>query len=257
MGRVNLLSWNVNGVRAVERKGDLQRLLQGMPDVLCLQETKATPEQLGDGVLAPTGYHVYWDSAERKGYSGVALFSREQPLEVRRGLGIPRFDVEGRVLVARYPSFLLFNVYFPNGKRDDDRLEYKMDFYEAFLEHIESLRRDGEKLIICGDYNTAHKEIDLARPKENSTVSGFLPKEREWMDRLVAHGFVDTFRMFHQEAERYSWWDLKSRARERNIGWRIDYFFVSENLRDAVLDADILAHIEGSDHCPVSLALAI
>jgi exodeoxyribonuclease III len=257
MGRVNLLSWNVNGVRAVERKGDLQRLLQGMPDVLCLQETKATPEQLGDGVLAPTGYHVYWDSAERKGYSGVALFSREQPLEVRRGLGIPRFDVEGRVLVARYPSFLLFNVYFPNGKRDDDRLEYKMDFYEAFLEHIESLRRDGEKLIICGDYNTAHKEIDLARPKENSTVSGFLPKEREWMDRLVAHGFVDTFRMFHQEAERYSWWDLKSRARERNIGWRIDYFFVSENLRDAVLDADILADIEGSDHCPASLALAI
>ena len=255
MGRVRLLSWNVNGIRAVERKGDIQRLLQTAPDVLCLQETKATPEQLGDGVLAPTGYHVYWDSAERKGYSGVALFSREQPLDVRRGLGIPRFDVEGRVLVARYPSFLLFNVYFPNGKKDDDRLEYKMDFYEAFLEHIKALRIDGENLIICGDYNTAHREIDLARPRENSTVSGFLPREREWMDRLVAHGFVDTFRMFHQEAERYSWWDLKSRARERNVGWRIDYFFVSDNLQQSVVDADILDSVEGSDHCPVTLTL--
>jgi exodeoxyribonuclease III len=255
MSRVRLLSWNVNGIRAVERKGDLQQLLHTAPDVLCLQETKASPDQLGDGVLAPDGYHVYWDYAERKGYSGVATFSREEPLDVQRGFGIPRFDVEGRILIAHYPSFTLFNVYFPNGKKDEDRLDYKMDFYETFLEHVDSLRNDGEKLIICGDYNTAHKEIDLAHPKENATKSGFLPKEREWMDRLVAHGFVDTFRLYHPEAGRYSWWDTKTRARERNVGWRIDYFFVSENLRDAVIDADILTDVEGSDHCPVTLTL--
>jgi len=255
MTQLRLISWNVNGIRAVERKGDLQRVLDTPPDVLCLQETKAAPEQLGDGILAPTGFHVYWDSAERKGYSGVALFSRQEPLEVRRGLGFPRFDVEGRVLVARYPSFLLLNVYFPNGKRDDDRLRYKMDFYESFLAHIDSLRQGGERLVICGDFNTAHKEIDLARPKENSKESGFLPEEREWMDRLVAHGYVDTFRMFHSEARRYSWWDTMTRARERNVGWRIDYFFVSDNLQQAVVDADILDGVMGSDHCPVSLTL--
>lgn len=255
MNTMRLLSWNVNGIRAVERKGELQRLLRSAPDVLCLQETKAVPEQLGESLRAPEGYHVYWESAARKGYSGVSLFSRLTPLEVRPGFGIERFDLEGRTLVARYPGFLLYNVYFPNGKANKERLKYKLDFYHAFLEHVAGLRQRGERLVICGDYNTAHKEIDLARPKENSKESGFLPEEREWMDRLVAAGFVDAFRLFHAEGERYTWWDLKSRARERNVGWRIDYFFVSDNLRDAVVDADIHAEVEGSDHCPVSLTL--
>ncbi|HPL30593.1 MAG TPA: exodeoxyribonuclease III [Anaerolineae bacterium] len=255
MNTLRLLSWNVNGIRAVERKGELQRLLQTTPDVLCLQEVKAAPEQLGQSLLAPPGYYAYWESPARKGYSGVSILSRSQPLEIRAGFGVDRFDNEGRTLVARYPSFLLYNVYFPNGKASQERLDYKMDFYEAFLAHISGLRDCGERLVICGDYNTAHSELDLARPKENSNQSGFLPREREWMDRLVDAGFIDTFRMFHAEGERYSWWDLKSRARERNVGWRIDYFFVSDNLRDAVIDADIHAHVQGSDHCPVSLTV--
>lgn len=255
MSPVRLLSWNVNGVRAVEKRGFIRWLDATSPDVLCLQETKAVPDQLGDALRSPSGYHVYWDSAERKGYSGVAIFSREEPLRVNSGFGIGRFDSEGRVLCAQYPGFRLYNVYFPNGKSSDERLRYKMDFYDAFLAHLMALRGQGERLVICGDFNTAHREIDLARPKENAKVSGFLPEEREWMDRLVDNGFIDTFRMFHSEAERYSWWDLKSRARERNVGWRIDYFFVSDNLREAVVDADILSEVIGSDHCPVSLTL--
>ncbi len=255
METVRLLSWNVNGIRAVEKKGFLQWLAAASPDVLCLQETKAVPEQLSPALLDPPGYHVYWDYAERKGYSGVSIFSRENPDEVVRGLGIDRFDPEGRVLCARYPAFMLFNVYFPNGKMNDERLRYKMDFYEVVLARLIELRDGGERVVICGDYNTAHKEIDLSHPKQNEKVSGFLPEERDWMDRLTASGFVDTFRMFNSEGGHYTWWDMKTRARERNIGWRLDYFFVSENLRDSVIDAGILSDVPGSDHCPVSLTL--
>lgn len=255
MDTIRLVSWNVNGIRAAEKKGFLLWLNETSPDALCLQETKAAPEQLGPALRTPAGYHVYWDYAERKGYSGVSIFSREQPQEVRRGLGIDRFDVEGRVLAARYPSFRLFNVYFPNGKLSQDRLDYKMDFYNAFLSIMVDLQQRGERIVICGDYNTAHEERDLSHPKENAKVSGFLPEEREWMDRLTASGFVDTFRMFNPEGGNYTWWDMKTRARERNIGWRLDYFFVSENMREFVVDAGILSDVMGSDHCPVSLTL--
>ena len=245
----------MNGIRSAEKKGFLEWLRDSDPDVLCLQETRAQPEQLGDAIRTPQGYHAYWNCAERKGYSGVSIFSRVQPVEVRRGFGAERFDAEGRVLVARYPSFTLFNVYFPNGKMNNERLAYKMAFYNAFLDHLVDLRQRGERLVICGDYNTAHKEIDLSHPKENTTTSGFLPEEREWMDRLTSRGFVDTFRSFHEDGGHYTWWDLRTRARERNIGWRLDYFFVSDNLQDAVVDAAILSDVEGSDHCPVSLTL--
>jgi len=255
MGTVRLLSWNVNGIRAAEKKGLLQWLTDISPDILCLQEIKALPEQLGPALRGPSGYHVYWDFAERKGYSGVSIFSRQEPVEVRRGLGIERFDVEGRVLFARYPSFVLFNVYFPNGGMGPERLAYKLAFYDAFLAHLVDLRERGERIVVCGDYNTAHKEIDLARPKENAKTSGFLPEERAWMDRLAASGFVDTFRMFYTDGGHYTWWDMKTRSRERDIGWRLDYFFVSENLREAVVDAGILGGVMGSDHCPVSLTL--
>ena len=256
MATTRLLSWNVNGIRAVEKKGFLTWLQDTTPDVLCLQETKSLPEQLGDALLSPTGYHVYWDFAERKGYSGVSIYSREQPAEVARGFGIERFESEGRVLVARYPGYLLFNVYFPNGQSGEERLSYKLDFYDAFLEHIVALKQRGERIVICGDYNTAHKELDLARPKENSKNSGFLPIERAWLDRLVESGFIDTFRMFNSEAGHYTYWDTKTRARERDVGWRLDYFFVSDNLQSAVVDARILSDVVGSDHCPVSLTLA-
>jgi exodeoxyribonuclease-3 len=172
-----------------------------------------------------------------------------------KGFGIERFDIEGRVIITEYPGVFVLNIYFPNGKKDANRLRYKMDFYEAFLEFAESLKARGKKLIICGDYNTAHKEIDLARPKENEKVSGFLPMEREWMDKFVAHGYVDTFRHFNNEPNQYTWWDLKTKARERNVGWRIDYFFVTENLLPSVSKAFIMPEVMGSDHCPIGIIL--
>jgi len=255
MKETKILCWNVNGIRAASRHGFLEWLYRESLDILCLQETKAHPEQLGRDLQEPHGYHAYWNYPERKGYSGVATFTREKPLRVLNDFGVQDFDIEGRVIISEYPQFILFNVYFPNGKKDESRLRYKMDFYDFFLDFVESLRQKGEKLIICGDFNTAHKEIDLARPKENENVSGFLPIERAWMDKLVAHGYIDTFRHFNKEPNQYTWWDLKSRARERNVGWRIDYFFVTENLLGSVSKAFIMPEVMGSDHCPIGIIL--
>jgi exodeoxyribonuclease-3 len=254
---MKILCWNVNGIRAVQGKGFLEWLHGESPDILCVQETKAHPDQLGGELQEPHGYHAYWDYPERKGYSGVATFTKEKPVRVQNGLGIPKFDIEGRVIIAEYPEFILLNVYFPNGKQNENRLKYKMDFYEAFLEFVAPLKANGGKLVICGDFNTAHKEIDLARPKENEKVSGFLPIERAWMDKFIAHGFIDTFRQFNKEPNQYTWWDLKSRARERNVGWRIDYFFVTENLLPSISNAFIMPQVMGADHCPVGIILRI
>jgi len=254
---IRLASWNVNGVRAVEKKGFLEWLHEASPDVLCLQETKAHPDQLGNSLLNPLDYKADWDYPERKGYSGVATFTRPMPHEVAPGFGIERFDAEGRVLVSRYDAFTLLNVYFPNGKMSDERLRYKLAFYDAFLDHLKVRLDGGENLVVCGDFNTAHTEIDLSHPKENVRVSGFLPEERAWMDRLVEAGFTDSFRMFNKEGGNYTWWDMRTRARERNIGWRLDYFFVSEDLASRVTEASILSDVYGSDHCPVSLTLNV
>lgn len=251
-----LISWNVNGIRALRRKGFDAWLQETSPDILCLQETKFNPDQLPQLPMEPPGYHVYWDYPARKGYSGVAIYSRSAPRDVGRGFGIERFDAEGRVLVARCREFTLFNVYFPNGKMGPDRLQYKLDFYDAFLDHLLERRAAGERIVVCGDFNTAHQDIDLARPKQNMRISGFLPEERAWMDRLASHGFVDTFRRFNGEPGNYTWWDLKTGARERNVGWRLDYFFVSDDLVDSLVEASILNEVTGSDHCPVSLTLA-
>lgn len=255
MKETKILCWNVNGIRAAQRHGFLEWLYRESLDILCLQETKAHPEQLGRDLQEPHGYHAYWNYPERKGYSGVATFTREKPLRVQNDFGVQDFDIEGRVIISEYPQFILFNVYFPNGKKDESRLRYKIDFYDVFLDFVESLRQKDEKLIICGDFNTAHKEIDLARPKENENVSGFLPIERAWMDKLVAHGYIDTFRHFNKEPNQYTWWDLKSRARERNVGWRIDYFFVTENLLGLVSKAFLMPEVMGSDHCPIGIIL--
>jgi len=253
---VRLISWNVNGIRAVHKKGFLDWLADESPDVLCIQETKAQPEQLPHELLQPVGYHTCWESAERKGYSGVATFCQTAPLSSQGGLCAAEFDVEGRVLMTEHPGFKLFNVYFPNGKHSPERLDFKLRFYAAFLQYCADLLAQGERLIVCGDVNTAHKEIDLARPRENENVSGFLPEERAWVDRYLAHGFVDAFRAFHPDAEgQYTWWHYITNARARNIGWRIDYHLVSENLMPAVTDAAILADIMGSDHCPIVLEL--
>ncbi len=225
------------------------------PDILCVQETKAWAEQLSPEVRDIAGYHSYYGEGERKGYSGVALYSKLEPLDISDRFH-PAFDDEGRVLVAHYPSFVLFNVYFPNGKASPERLQYKMDFYEAFLEEMRRRLQLGERIIVAGDVNTAHREIDLARPQENQSTSGFLPKERHWIDRLLDAGFTDTFRMFHTGEGHYSYWDLRTRARDRNVGWRIDYVFASDDLAHDVHDAFILPEVYGSDHCPVGIELA-
>ena len=254
---LKILSWNVNGVRAAERKGLLDWLKKESPDILCLQETKALPEQLSPELRTPPGYHAFWNSAVRKGYSGVSIFSKAKPVSVKLGLGISKFDVEGRVLEAEYPGFTLFNIYFPNGKANPERLAFKMEFYEEALKYFDRLRKKGRRLVITGDVNTAHKEIDLKRPKENKDISGFLPMERAWIDKLISHGYLDTFRLFNQEPDQYTWWDMQSGARARNVGWRIDYFFISDDLKSSLKDAFILPDVMGSDHCPVGILLGI
>ncbi len=255
--KIKLISWNVNGIRAVQRKGALEWFKEMRPEILCIQETKAQKEQLDDELVNIDGYTAYFCSAERKGYSGVAIYTSLLPIKVNYGLGNKTFDGEGRVIEAQYDKFTLFNVYFPNGKASKERLKYKIGFYDAFLKAIESRVKKGLNVVVCGDVNTAHKEIDLARPKENEKVSGFLPEERAWIDKMIERGYLDTFRMFNDKPEQYTWWDMKTRARDRNIGWRIDYFFVNKALGKSVADAFILPEIEGSDHCPIGIDLKI
>ncbi len=255
---MRLVSWNVNGIRAVFKKGFGDWFKAEKADIVCLQETKAQPEQLTPDALNPHGYHGEFAWGEKKGYSGVATFSKQAPQKIERGLGLAAFDNEGRVLVTRHGDITLFNIYFPNGKAREERLKFKLDFYESFLNEVipRYRRRGDDKIVICGDVNTAHQDIDLARPKENRAISGFLPEERRWLDCLLATGFIDTFREFEKGPGHYSWWDQQSRARERNVGWRIDYFFISENLRPRLKSAFIEPETAGSDHCPVGIELA-
>ena len=226
--------------------------------MLCLQETKINNLELLDAYLRePPGYHAYWNYPERKGYAGVALFTKEKPQEMSYDLGESDRDLEGRVIIAEYPGFVLINIYFPNGKMGPERLMYKMAFYDVFLKYADSLKAAGKRLVICGDVNTAHREIDIARPKENAKRSGFLPEERAWIDTFIAHGYADTFRQFHKEPNQYSYWDIKTGARARNVGWRIDYFFVSGNLLPSVKEAFTMPDVMGSDHCPVGITLEV
>lgn len=252
---MKIISWNVNGIRAVAKKGFAEFLQKYNPDILCLQETKASPDQLTEDLLAPEGYEVFWSSATKKGYSGVATFTKKTPEKIIYGIGEERFDSEGRTVLTEYKDFVLFNIYFPNGQKDDERLQYKMDFYEQFLKTSEKYRKAGKKVITCGDYNTAHKEIDLTHPKANEKYSGFLPMERKWLDTYISHGYIDTFREFNQNPEQYTWWTYRQNAREKNVGWRIDYFFVSDNLKPNLKNAFILQEVHGSDHCPLGIEL--
>ena len=251
-----LYSWNVNGIRAAHKKGFLAWLYQTAPDILAVQETKCHPDQLDEELRRPDGYFSYWAHAEKKGYSGVALYSRQEPLEVTIGLGLPEYDREGRTIVADYGDFALIAAYFPNGSRDHSRVPYKMAYKRDFLAYCQALRAAGKKVIFCGDVNTAHREIDLARPKQNQKTTGFLPEERLWIDDTIEAGYVDTFRTLHaEEAGAYSWWSYIGGARSRNVGWRLDYFFVSQELLPQVRTAAIHPEVLGSDHCPVSLML--
>lgn len=254
---MKIVSWNVNGLRAVAKNGYWKTFLKDVkPDIFGLQETKASPEQLPEEVLSPAGYSAFFSSSKvKKGYSGVAIYSKIEPLKVIYGMGIPEFDDEGRIIGAEFEDFWLLNVYFPNGGQGPHRLDYKLRFYDAFLAFAEILRKE-KPVIFCGDINTAHEEIDLARPKENEENTGFLPEERAWLDEVVAAGYVDTFRHLHaHQKDAYSYWDLFTRARERNVGWRIDYFFVSPELAKRVKKADIHSEVYGSDHCPVSITI--
>ena len=257
MQKVKIVSWNVNGIRAVFKKRLADFIYKEEADIYCFQETKAKPEQIPLEFKEIGEYRSYYSSPIRKGYSGVAVYTRIKPRKVSYDLGISRFDEEGRVIILDFKDYVLLNVYFPNGGASPARLDYKMDFYDYFLRFINNLRDEGKKVIFCGDVNTAHKEIDLARPKANEKNTGFLPKERAWIDKVIKSGYLDTFRLFNKEDGHYSWWDYKTRARERNVGWRLDYFFAAEELKENLINSYILDDVIGSDHCPVALELEI
>lgn len=251
---MKLISWNVNGLRAAMGKGFMDTFAQLDADAFCLNETKLQPGQIE---LDLPGYHQYWNSAEKKGYSGVAVFTRQEPLSVRYGIGVDEFDHEGRVLTLEMPQFYLVSCYTPNSQDGLKRLEYRMRWEDAFLSYLKSLERE-KPVVLCGDLNVAHQEIDIKNPKSNRMNAGFTDQEREKMTRLLNAGFVDTFRALHpDETGAYSWWSYRFHARENNAGWRIDYFIVSESLREHVREAAIHSEIFGSDHCPVELVLDI
>lgn len=254
---LEIISWNVNGIRAVANKDAFGWVNERKPDILCLQEIKATAEQIPENLFEHTYPHVIVNSAERKGYSGTMSFSNIAFDRTHTRNDIDHFN-EGRIIEKHFDDIILFNVYFPNGQKDEERLAYKLKFYDDFLAYCEQLREEGKSIIICGDVNTAHKEIDLKNPKSNAKTSGFLPIEREWMDKLVDAGYIDTFRYVHGDKEdEYSWWSYRAGARTRNIGWRIDYFFISDDLAECLEDAFILQEVEGSDHCPVGIRIAL
>lgn len=253
---MKLISFNVNGIRASYKKGTLGDLFKLNADIIGIQETKSTPDQLSADITFPIGYFSYFDSAkERKGYSGVAVYTKVKPEKVEYGIGDHEHDVEGRCLTLIFKDFAFVNCYFPNGGRDEEHFQFKLRYYELFLKHVKKLEKKYSKVIFCGDLNVAHNEIDIARPKENSNHIGFLPIERAWVDKVEKNGFVDTFRTLHKDEVKYSWWDVKTKSRERNVGWRIDYFFVSQNLENKIKKADILNDFFGSDHCPIVLEI--
>lgn len=252
-----IVSWNVNGLRAAEKKGFVDWLKQSKAEVVAVQETKARPEQLSAALLQPPGYQAHWVSAEKKGYSGVGTYSRPTPLNVTPGLNDTRFDSEGRVLISEFEPFVFFNIYFPNGGRGPEWVAHKLAFYKRFLKVALDYIQAGRSVVMVGDVNTAYAEIDLARPKENTKQSGFMPEERAGLGEFFQAGLIDTFRHLHPTAVKYTWWDMVSRARERNVGWRLDYVLVSPDLKDRIVSAEIHDEVPGSDHCPVSVVLKI
>lgn len=261
---MKIISWNTNGLRATVKQGNFIPLFAfNNPDIVCFQETKCEPEQLDEDIRNLKGYHSYFSYSKiKKGYSGVAIYSKIEPDKVEYGMGIKKFDDEGRMLVAYYPksadgrskNFVLINCYFPNGGGGPERLKYKLEFYDAFLEFVNNLKKEGHDVVFTGDVNTAHEEIDLARPKENEENTGFLPVERAWLDEVVNNGWVDIFRNFYpNKKDVYTYWDQKTRARDRNVGWRIDYFFTNQSFIKNIKSFKTLTDYEGSDHCPIMI----
>ncbi len=251
---MRLISWNINGIRAVYRKGLLGFMKEYNADIYCFQEIKSNIIDIPRELKDIDDYNVYWFPAQKKGYSGVVSYTKIKPIKIRYGLGDSIFDAEGRVLTFEFNDFYLINAYFPNAQHGLTRLDFKIKFDELFLEYIEDLRNK-KPIIICGDFNVAHQEIDIARPKENEGNPGFTIEERRWMTKLLEHGYIDTFRLLHPDEIKYTWWSYRTKARERNIGWRIDYFIVSSELKNRIKEANILSNVMGSDHCPIELII--
>lgn len=255
---MKIISWNTNGLRATAKQGYFTPLFAfNNPDIVCLQETKCEPDQLDEKTRNLKGYHSYFSYSKlRKGYSGVAIYSKKEPEKVEYGMGIKRFDDEGRTIVAHYKDFVLINCYFPNAGVDPERLKYKLEFYDAFLKFINKLKKEGHNVIFTGDVNTAHNAIDLARPKANEENTGFLPIERAWLDKVVQNEFLDVFRTLNPDKKDvYTYWDMKTRARDRNVGWRIDYFFTNKEFFKNIKSFKTLSDYMGSDHCPIMIEI--
>ena len=253
---VNLISWNVNGIRAVCKKDEFWQWFKNTDaDIINFQEVRATQDKLPRKITDRTSFHQFFNEAEKKGYSGVGTLSKMEPVSVVKGLGVEELDSEGRVLRLEYPNFLLYNIYFPNSGMNAKRLDYKVDFCNELLDQLVDLKNQGKNILITGDYNIAHHPIDVYNPKNCEGKSGYLPEEREWLDRLEKAGFVDTFRLFDEGENNFTWWSYRTKARERNAGWRLDYFYVNEEIKDNVKSAKILSDVYGSDHCPVSLEI--
>ena len=254
---MRILSWNVNGIRAVYNKGEFLNIFEKeSPDIVCIQETKAQKEQLGDEILEIEGYNSFFESADKKGYSGVAIYSKVMPISVKK-FDIERFDAEGRYIELEFEKFILINCYFPNSQEKGKRLDYKVDFCDELLKALEEKKGKGKAIIITGDYNIAHQPIDLARPKDNEDNPGYLPEERAWMSKFLEAGYVDSFRKFYPEETKYTWWSYRTRAREKNIGWRIDYFCIDKESENILIDSGIRNDIYGSDHCPIYIDINV
>ena len=249
---MKIISYNVNGIRAAINKGFIEWLRESNIDVICIQETKANKEQVEINLLEKIGYHNYWFSAQKKGYSGVAIFSKKPPNNVIYGTKINHIDYEGRVIQVDYDELSIISLYLPSGT-NIDRLEYKFKFMKDFKEYIDDLKIRYPKLIICGDYNICHKEIDIHDPIRNKNISGFLPEERQWLDKFINSGFIDSFRHLNSEPHNYSWWSYRANSRVNNKGWRIDYALVSESLKKNINNSFILNSVKHSDHCPVGV----
>ncbi len=252
---MRIATWNVNGIRAAERGGFVKWFENEAADVVCLQEIKATPAQLTEELMHPLGYHSYWNPAEKAGYSGTAIYSKAEPTRVVHGMGVPEFDTEGRVLTAEFGDLAVISAYFPNSQRDHARLGYKLAFCDAMHRYLEKLRSDGRHVVLCGDLNIAHRAIDLRNPKQNEANAGFLPEERDWMERFLNSGYVDAFRHFEPGAGHYTWWSYRPGVREKNIGWRLDYHIVNREFVERMKSSVIRPEVRGSDHCPVLLDL--
>ncbi len=245
------MSWNVNGIRACSKKGFLDWFENESADIVCLQEIKARPEQLDESLRNPKNYHAIWNPADKAGYSGTVVYSKKEPIDMQLGLGDKEIDAEGRVIILKYPKFTLINSYFPNSSRDHSRLPFKLKFCKKFFKTAEKLRAQGENLVMCADWNIAHKEIDLKNPKTNKKNAGFLPEERAWMDDFIEAGYFDAFRALHPEGDQYTWWSYRPGVRERNVGWRLDYFMMNEEFKSKLKNSYNQPEVLGSDHCPV------